>query len=48
MEGEDKNENVAHEFDPELALAAAEAKAEREAELNEEIEIQDDEIIVSN
>ena len=48
MEAEDKNENVAHEFDPELALAAAEAKAEREAELNEEIEIQDDEIFVSN
>ena len=48
MESEEQNENVAHEFDPELALAAAEAKAEAEAELNEELEIQDEEIIISN
>ena len=42
MEKEGKNENVEHEFDPEMALVAAEAEAERLAELGEE------EIIISN
>lgn len=48
MEVEEQNQNLAHEFDPELALASSEAKAEAEAELNEEIEIQDEEIYISN
>ena len=53
MEGEEQNENVAHEFDPEMALAAAAAKAELEAEKEgeEEVvveEIHEEEIIISN
>ena len=42
MEGEGKNVNVEHEFDPEMALVAAEAEAEKLAELGEE------EIVVGN
>ena len=40
MEGEEQNENVAHEFDPEMALVAAEAKAEEE--------LQEEEIVINN
>ena len=40
MEGEEQNENVAQEFDPEIALVAAEAKAEEE--------LQEEEIVINN
>ena len=48
MEGEEQNENVAHEFDPELALAASAAQAEKEAEQGAEEEIIEEQIIISN
>jgi len=43
-ENEQPKENVEHEFDPEMALVAAEAKAEQEAELAEAAE---EEIIIN-
>jgi hypothetical protein len=51
MEGEEQKENYAHEFDPEMALVAAEAQAEMEAEKQaaQEIEIiREEEIMISN
>ena len=48
MEGEEQNENVAHEFDPELALIAQEAKAVEKEQQQEEIVITNEEIIVNN
>ena len=38
-ENEQPNKDVEHEFDPEMALVSAEAKAEQEAELAAEEEI---------
>ena len=48
MEGEEQNENMAHEFDPELALMAQEAKALEKEQQEEEIVISNEEIIVNN